>query len=248
VFVAGGAIQSPLLLRRSGLAPRAGKRLGLQTMTKVVARFSEPVTPRGSGIPVHQVKERGPRIGLGGSIATPEHVSLALIDHPGELPRACAEPERYAIYYAVVRGGRGSVQPLPGFRDPLVRYRLDERDLADLALGQRDLCQALLAGGAEALFPCWAGAPVVRGPDDLRRLPDSLPRGKANLFSVHLTSSCPMGEGTACVTDSYGRVHGCEGLYVSDASLLCEPPGVNPQGSVMAFARRNALRFLEARA
>ena len=79
-------------------------------------------------------------------------------------------------------------------------------------------------------------------------MPDSLPRGKANLFSVHLTSSCPMGEGTACVTDSYGRVHGCEGLYVSDASLLCEPPGVNPQGSVMAFARRNALRFLEARA
>jgi choline dehydrogenase-like flavoprotein len=40
-------------------------------------------------------------------------------------------------------------------------------------------------------------------------------------------------------------VHGQEGLYIADASLLCTAPGVNPQGSIMAFARRNALHFLD---
>ena len=64
-------------------------------------------------------------------------------------------------------------------------------------------------------------------------------------MTIHLFSSCPMGEDQArCVTDSFGRVHGHDDLYIADASLLCTAPGVNPQGSVMAFARRNALHFL----
>ncbi|MCF3608975.1 GMC family oxidoreductase [Planktothrix agardhii 1033] len=33
-------------------------------------------------------------------------------------------------------------------------------------------------------------------------------------------------------------------MYIADASLLCTAPGVNPQGSIMAIARRNALKFL----
>jgi choline dehydrogenase-like flavoprotein len=50
-----------------------------------------------------------------------------------------------------------------------------------------------------------------------------------------------------CAVDSYGRVHGYENLFVSDASVLPDSPGVNPQGSVMAVARRNAQHFLAAR-
>jgi choline dehydrogenase-like flavoprotein len=36
-------------------------------------------------------------------------------------------------------------------------------------------------------------------------------------------------------------------VFVNDASLLPDAPGVNPQGSVMAVAIRNARRFLENR-
>ena len=54
-----------------------------------------------------------------------------------------------------------------------------------------------------------------------------------------------MGENKrVCATDSYGRVHGQKGLYVADASLLCTAPSVNPQGTIMAIARRNAQYFL----
>ena len=77
-------------------------------------------------------------------------------------------------------------------------------------------------------------------------MPDILANGAANLMSVHLFSSCPMGEDqNQCATDSFGRVHGFKNLFVNDASLLCTAPGVNPQGSIMALARRNALQFLE---
>jgi choline dehydrogenase-like flavoprotein len=64
-------------------------------------------------------------------------------------------------------------------------------------------------------------------------------------MTIHLFSSCPMGENKKiCAVDSFGKVHGFKNLYVADASLLCTAPGVNPQGSIMAIARRNALHFL----
>ena len=43
-----------------------------------------------------------------------------------------------------------------------------------------------------------------------------------------------------CAADSFGRVHGSKNVYVNDASLLPDAPGVNPQASVMAIAIRNA--------
>jgi choline dehydrogenase-like flavoprotein len=47
----------------------------------------------------------------------------------------------------------------------------------------------------------------------------------------------------SCATDSFGQVHGHRNLFVNDGSLLCTAPGVNPQGTIMALARRNALHF-----
>ena len=61
-------------------------------------------------------------------------------------------------------------------------------------------------------------------------------------MTIHLFSTCPMGERRdRCVVDSFGRVFGQPGLIVSDGSVLCTATSVNPQGSIMAFARRNAL-------
>ena len=54
-----------------------------------------------------------------------------------------------------------------------------------------------------------------------------------------------MGEDKSrCATDSYGKIHGYENVYISDASLIPEAPGVNPQGSIMALAYRNSLHYL----
>jgi len=53
-----------------------------------------------------------------------------------------------------------------------------------------------------------------------------------------------MGQDRAqCGADSFGRVHGTDNVWVNDASLLPTAPGVNPQGTVMALAIRNARRF-----
>ena len=43
-------------------------------------------------------------------------------------------------------------------------------------------------------------------------------------------------------------MRGAANVYVNDASLLPEAPGVNPQASVMAVAIRNARRYCDRRA
>jgi choline dehydrogenase-like flavoprotein len=39
-------------------------------------------------------------------------------------------------------------------------------------------------------------------------------------------------------------VYAADQLYIADASLLCGPTTVNPQGTVMAIAHRNLVEFL----
>ncbi|MBO0764886.1 MAG: GMC family oxidoreductase N-terminal domain-containing protein [Hyphomicrobiaceae bacterium] len=246
LFVCCGAIQTPALLQASGIAPFAGRTLRMHPTVKVVARFGDAINSRDMGVPVHQVKEFAPRLSFGCSISGEPHLALAMLDHPAHAHEVGEGWPHMAIYYAMITGGSGSVARLPGCRDPLVRFTLAGADMRDLAEGTRKLCELLFAAGAEALYPTVDAAAPLYHIDDLVKVDDPLPHRRTSLMTIHLFSSCPMGEDKRrCVTDSFGRVHGHDGLYIADASLLCTAPGVNPQGSIMAFARRNALHFLD---
>lgn len=247
VILCGGAVQTPLLLQKSGFRGSVGDNFQLHPTVKVVARFDQEVNSPGMGVPVHQVKQFAPRISLGCSISSPPFLAIGLLDFPDWLRRLREEWRRMAAYYAmIVPEGRGQVRPMPFFDSPLVRFRLTEGDMAALAEGLRRLCELLFAAGATHLFPSVSGLGPFMGLKDLEKIPPVLPRGATQLMTIHLFSSCPMGEDPArCVTDSFGRFRGGDGLFINDASLLPSAPGVNPQGTIMAFARRNVHRWLE---
>ncbi len=243
VFVAGGAVQTPALLRRSGLTRNIGDTLRFHPMVKVVARFGDEVNQASDLEPVHQVKEFDPRFSMGCSISKRPALALALADHPEWLRDLDRDWRHMAIYYVQSTGGRATVRPLPDFHDPLVRVQANPADANDLLEGLRRLCECLFAAGALAVYPSIAGWPLLRSQADLQQL--TLPANGSNVTALHLFSSCPMGEDEArCATDSFGKLRGTDGLHVADASLLCGPTVVNPQGSVMAVAHRNVLEFL----
>lgn len=245
LFVSGGAIGTPALLQRSGIPGRFGQNLQMHPTVKIVALFNEEVNSEKMGVPVHQVKEFAPDFSFGCSISSLPYLSLAMLDHPKILPVLPQIWKRMAIYYAmIVPQGRGSVQTLPGCRDPLVRFALTPGDLRMLSTALRRLGDVLFAAGATHLFPSVSGLGPFKSPQDLNLIPEALPAARSNLMTIHLFSSCPMGENEAvCPVDSFGQVRGTNGLYIADASLLPSAPGVNPQGSIMALARRNVLHF-----
>jgi choline dehydrogenase-like flavoprotein len=249
VFVAAGATQTPALLRRSGIKRNVGSTLAMHPTVKAVAVFDEQVNGEDTDVPAQQVKEFAPEMSFGCSIASPPYLALAMLDHPEASREVLRNWRQTAVYYAMIEGpNRGSIRNVPGSPAPLIRYPLEDVHLRRLATALRRLCRLLLEAGARRVFPSIRDFPEIRCPDDLSRIPAMLPRRLTNLMSIHLFSSCPMGENLdVCAADSFGRVHGQRNLILSDASLLCAAPGVNPQGSVMAVARRNALHFLNCR-
>lgn len=246
LFLACGAVGTPALLRRSGLGAHVGDSLGLHPTVKLVAEFPEAVNAEGMGVPAHQVKDAAQGLSFGCSISSPPHLAMALLGHPECLRRVNDSWRNMAVFYAMTPSAvSGSVRTVPGFFDPVVRYPVSENDLRELAKGLCRLAQLLFAAGAKRLYPVVTGMRELRGPGDLRSLPKVLAGELAGLMTVHLFSTCPMGEKrAACTADSFGRVFGHKNLHIADASLLCGPPGVNPQGAIMAIARRNALAHL----
>jgi choline dehydrogenase-like flavoprotein len=173
-------------------------------------------------------------------------VALALSDTGEPYEDALADWENIATYYAAIRSeGSGRVLAVRGVRSPLVTYSLTEADLSRLARGLVHLGELLLAAGATELHPSVLGGTVARRLDDLGAWWDQVTRAKANLMTVHLTSTVRMGEDRARTgADSFGRVWGYRNLRVNDGSLIPDAPGVNPQAAIMAIATRNCDQFL----
>lgn len=244
VVVCAGAIQTPALLQRSGIRGVVGTGLKIHPTIKVAARFSEPVEH--DDVPMHRVTEFAPYLTIGGSTSRRGHLALALAETGLDASEALADWEHVAVYYAAIRSeGQGRITALPGATAPLVTYGLTDSDLSRLARGLVHVGDVLLAAGAYELHPSIAGGPVVRDRAGLVQWWNAVTRRRANLMTIHMTSTVRMGEDAERTgTDSYGRVHGHVNLHVNDASLLPDAPGVNPQGAVMAVAARNAQHLL----
>jgi len=247
LFICCGAIQTPALLRRSGIKYNIGNSLKVHLTIKVVARFNEKVNSVDVGVPVHQVKEFSPRYSFGGSISSKPYIKLSMLDHPYHGLDIDKHWKYMSIYYAMIVGkGLGTIRTIPYFKDPIVRYKITDSDLGLLSEALQKLCLLLFNAGAVELYPTILGINTLKKINNLKNIPKLLPRDKTNIITLHLLSSCPMGEKKEITaTDSYGKVWGYENLYINDGSLLPSAPGVNPQGGIMAIALRNVLHFLE---
>jgi len=251
VFVCAGSTQTPTLLRRSGLKKRIGNTLNIHPMIKLAAEFDECLDSHQAALPIYQVADAHPDVTLGGSVFTPGFLAMTLADNWAENESVLARWRKMALYYTASRGmAVGSVRVIPGTGDSLIRYSLSEQDRINLSSGLARLCEALFAAGARAVYPSVRGCPVIRSADEAQRfLSHPIPAHRMSLSTVHVLSTCPMGElEESCPVDSFGRLRGFENLRLADASVIPDSPTVNPQCTTMALALRIAERFLEEQA
>jgi choline dehydrogenase-like flavoprotein len=252
VIVAGGAIQTPALLARSGLARsrwgsgQLGRNLSLHPNANVTAFFDSDVTGWHG---VHQAFQVRPTEGI---ILTAENLPPPML--AAILPAYGRElGELMADYNRVVTGGplvtdsgTGRVLNVPGLGTQ-VTYRLTDEAAARLVRGVELTAEALFAAGARRVLLPFDGAPQVRGPGQLRDLlARPVPKRSIRVYSIHLMGTARMSEDPRRgVTDSYGAFHGVPGLFVADASLFPGPIGINPMETVIALAMRNTRYLLE---
>lgn len=246
LFLSAGAIDTPFLLLKSRLGTNVGNSLAIHPTIKVMAKFPEPVNSPGVGVPVHQVKEFAPEYSFGCAVSSlPFLVAQGMSRDDLSTREIVDEWKHFFTYYAMTSGGRGRIRKLPFFPDPVVQYKLGKQDLQLLAKAARDLCRLLLAAGAVDLHVSDRSIDKISGIDQLINIPSVLSKQHAELMTIHVMGSCPMGEDRSiCTVNSWGRLHGLEKIYISDASLFPGALGANPQGTLMALVRRNVEKFL----
>jgi choline dehydrogenase-like flavoprotein len=254
VVVAGGAIQTPALLARSGLRPASGqlgRNLSVHPNAVVTAFFDEDVTGWQGVHQAFQVREfTGEGLLLTATSLTPPMLAGILPAYGAELGALMADYNRIVTAGPLVSDtGTGRIRYLPGL-GPQVFYQLTERDAARVVRGVELTAQALFTAGARRVLLPFEGAPVIRSPAELSRLLGRpVPRRALQLFSIHLMGTARMSaDPRRGVTGSFGEFHGVPGLIVADASLFPGPVGINPMETVIALAMRNARRLLELRA
>jgi len=249
VFVCGGATQTPALLRRSGIKKNVGDSLKIHPMLKVAAEFPEVLDSHLAALPVYQASEFWPDITIGGAVYSAGYLAMILSEDWAERQREMVGWHRMALYYTACCGtGKGRVRAFPFTGEALAFYSLSSRDQQLLTEGFRATCQALFAAGATHLYPALRHVARLDTPAQVEELTAKpLPLNTLSLSTVHAFSSCPLGEDRSrCAADSYGRVHDYANLFLNDASLLPDSPGVNPQGTIMGLALRNVRHFLQS--
>jgi len=252
VVVAGGAVQTPALLARSGVKPAArqlGRNLAMHPNANVIAFFDENVTGWHGVHQAYQVREfQSDGIILTANNLAPPMLAALMPGHGRELGELMAGYNHVVTAGPLIEdSGAGRVRTLPGL-GAQVFYQLSDRDAARVVRGVELTATAMFAAGARRVLLPVDGAPALHSLDEVRRLLAApVPARALRVFSVHLMGTARMSEDVRRgVVDSYGEFHGVHGLFVCDASLFPGPTGLNPMLTIIALAVRNA-RYLRDR-
>ncbi len=241
--IAGGAIQTPFLLRKSGITKNIGNTLRIHPAIRVVAHFKEQINDPSEGVPVYQVAQFKPHLTLGGSYSGLPHLGLWLAGRR-PLKEVVEHWQRMSIFYALTVGtGLGRVRVFP-WGEPMVSLAVTKEDYRQLAQGIERLAQLLFTAGAESIDSPVKGDGIWYDSSAARRWEKGFPKGRLDLSTIHLFCSCPMGEAENCPVDSWGKLKGFKNVLINDASILPDSPAANPQATIMALARRNIIKWM----
>lgn len=242
VVLAASAIQTPVLLRQSGLSRGpVGDGLTAHPGVSVTGRFDTDVRAWRGATQGHEVtgyRSEGLKLEALGF-----DVSLLASRLPGvgrSFAQRLAELDRYAVWGAAVRAeAKGSVRPGP--IGPIVRYSLTPEDVRKVRRGVRVLGDTLLAAGAREVYPGVPGFDsVVTDPAQMARFETegSLVPGDYSMSMTHLFGTTRMGTDprTSVVSPRFSH-HDVDGLFVADSGVFPGNLGVNPQIPIMAMAR-----------
>ena len=247
-------IQSPNLLRRSGIARDSealGEHFTAHPGTSVVGVYPEPVRPWNGAAQGYEVLGLRDTLGVKlESINVPPEVAASRL--PGVGRRLVGDLNRLnhlALWAVAVRmDAEGSVRPSLLMGDS-VRYTPTERDLWRLREGMRKTAELHFLAGATEVLPGVYGMPErLRSVDELGAFDQAPLDPRAyQLVATHLFGTCRAGvDPRTSVVDPRLQVHGVPGLYVMDASVFPSNTGVNPQHSIMAVATVAAERLAAA--
>ena len=256
--LAGGAINSPAVLLRSGLNENGlvGTRTFLHPTIAVTGLYEESIeafygAPQTAAS--HAFAHRGDDVGFFMETA-PGYPVLAATAMPGfgaAHRRMMETASRRTTHIALAIDGfhddvPGGTVKLRASGAPLLEYPIPPRLWEAFRTAQRRLAEINLASGATEVSTLHDPPITVTSEHDLDRL-DAAPWEpcRVGIFTAHQMGGCRMGDDprASIVRSEDLRHHTTRNLYVIDGSVFPTSLGVNPQESIYGLARLMATRL-----
>lgn len=260
VVLAAGAVNSPDLLLRSGLAGdggQVGENLHLHPSVIATGIFDEEIhgyrgIPQSYYIDEFIDLERDPRSGV---------ILMPIIEFPGMA--AATTPGFGRAHSALMRDyaktagllvllhdqTSGRVRSGDSLSKPSIEYELEERDAEQIAEGLVHCAEVLFAAGARQVLIPYKSEPLMleRGDDITEIARRGATHGQLVTASTHPQSTCRMGSDPgSSVVGAFGECHDVEGLFVADMSVFPTSLGAPPQITTAMFGDRTAHHMLES--
>jgi choline dehydrogenase-like flavoprotein len=250
VVLSAGALQTPVLLRASGLTnANIGRHLHLHPTTAVSGVFDEELRPWEGTMQALYSDEHANLGGSGFGLkyeTAPVHPGVLVAFAPWESARQHADlvaqlPHTTGIGLllrdrteGVVKGGR-------------VDYRLGAEDIQHVRIGLEGAAQILEAAGAKRIFSSHARLltyePGRGARERFLQEADAVGYGpgRCAFYSFHLMGSARLGaDPRTAATKPDGETWETRNLYVMDGSSFPSASGVNPMITIEAIAHLNA--------
>jgi choline dehydrogenase-like flavoprotein len=255
VVSACGALHTPALLRRSGLANvNIGRHLHLHPASVVWGVFDEEVRPwEGTMQAIYSDQHRDLDDGYGVKYETAAiHPSLLVTFSPwrggrdhGRIMEALPNSVPVGILLRDRDGGEVTVGK---DGNPVVKYRLSDYDVGHVRKGTDGAARILEAAGAQRIFSSHSRFVSYEpgrdgGRERFLRDADACgwDAGRCTYGSFHIMGSARMGGSPATsACNPRGETWEVRNLYVCDGSAFPSASGVNPMISIESIAHMNA--------
>ncbi len=257
VVVAGGAVQTPALLLRSGLQhPHLGHHLHLHPTVVVGARYPHAMNswhgPSMSVVNDTYTRLHGTNYGT--KLETPP-------THPGLLSTVLPwlsgrqhhellrDADHLGSFIVLTRDRDGGRVRVDKHGAPLIDYVLSDFDRANMLEGVRAAAHIHVAAGAHTVYlphnslpTLHAQAGALLNPEVLAALPHlGWKPNQFGLYSAHQMSTCRTGGDAAThPLRPNGETVEVQNLFVADGSAFPACSGVNPMLTIMALAHYTA--------
>lgn len=239
VFLCAGAVSSPMLLLRQGLANASGlvgEGLHVHTAVGVAALFDEVVDAWHGATQGYYAHLDGEAAILETFSATPDVYQVQYQAYARPVDRL-----RHLATCGCMIGDTSSGTVRPGKSDgrSVMTYDVNDEDVRVMKKGLGVIAKAYFAAGAKEVLSSVPGASPAKSVAEFEALLAKPEVGAAELgvYASHPMSTCRMGaDPKTSVVRPDGEAHGVKNLVLADASVFPTSLGANPQITVATMA------------
>lgn len=237
VILAAGAVQTPLILQKSGIGAQGdmvGRNLSVHPSVTVIGKFPEPVYGwRGAltGVQVNQFnREKHGNVIMETGLAAP--MQLVSQGELGEGDAYVKFMENYRFFSAlnvfVHDHGQGFVHWVgdPYTGEKRVEWNLSREEFDTFKAAIKSAGRIMFAAGAEKVHLPAYNLTSANSVFELDKAVDKIEYGSLGLFTLRMLAyepqgTCRMGKDPfTSVVNPWGECHEVKGLFITDASIL----------------------------